>query len=151
MTILSLLLCIFFADIKYGIIPNTMVLLLFILVGLYHIHVFNVQVYMYTSYLLSGFSAFLFFLLLYFLTRGKGMGFGDIKLVFVLGFFLGYPRVIFALYIAFLTGALVSLILVLARKKKFKGGTVPFGPFLIIGTYISLFWGEILIRFFPYL
>jgi len=75
------------------------------------------------------------------LTKGRGMGFGDVKLAFLMGLILGFPKIIPALYFAFLTGALVSVILILAKKKKF-GQTIPFGPFLVGGTIFSLFYGN---------
>lgn len=72
------------------------------------------------------------------------MGFGDVKLAFFMGLLLGFPRIVVALYIAFLTGALVSLILILMRKKKLRGDTIAFGPFLIIGTILSLYFGDVI-------
>ena len=66
------------------------------------------------------------------------MGMGDVKFAFVMGLLLGSPGVIIALYIAFLTGAILSAILILSKRKKF-GQTVPFGPFLVVGTLIVLF------------
>ena len=79
-----------------------------------------------------------FFGALYLLTKGKGMGGGDVKYAFFMGLFLGYPGIIEGLYIAFLTGAFVSVMLILAGKKKF-GQTIAFGPFLIAGTIIAYF------------
>ena len=70
------------------------------------------------------------------------MGFGDVILVFYLGLVLGFPNIGITLYLAFLTGAVVSLILILTGKKKLKGGTVPFGPFLIVAALICFFWGQ---------
>ncbi len=93
------------------------------------------------SYLLSGLAAGLFFLALVLATRGQGMGMGDVKLAALMGFFLGYPKIIVALYLAFLTGALVGAILITLRKKKF-GQHIPFGPFLTTSTIIAIFWGE---------
>lgn len=80
------------------------------------------------------------------------MGFGDVKLSFLMGLVLGFPGVVIALYSAFLTGALASIILVVSGKKKIPGGTIPFGPFLVLGMFIALFLGnsiqEILKPFF---
>lgn len=73
------------------------------------------------------------------------MGFGDVVFAFLMGFVLGFPKIILALYIAFLSGAVISLLLIFTRKKKFKGGTIPFGPFLVLGTVISLLWGNVLV------
>lgn len=74
------------------------------------------------------------------------MGFGDVKFAFFMGLFLGFPKIIVAIYLAVLTGAMVSIILVIRKKKKFIGGTIAFGPFLALGTLISLFWGDIVIK-----
>ena len=73
------------------------------------------------------------------------MGFGDVKLAFLMGIILGPLKVILALYLAFLTGALTGVILILVKKKKF-GEHIPFGPFLVGSTIIALFWGEEIIE-----
>jgi leader peptidase (prepilin peptidase)/N-methyltransferase len=73
------------------------------------------------------------------------MGGGDIKLAFVLGLFLGFPNIIVALYLAFLTGAIGGIILILWKKKSPKKAILPFGPFLIIGTLVCLFWGNLVL------
>ena len=82
-----------------------------------------------------------FFLSLIILTRGKGMGGGDVKLGAFMGLMLGFPQALFALVLAFLTGAVFSIGLLLLGKKKF-GQTIPFGPFLVVGSLIILFWGK---------
>ena len=69
------------------------------------------------------------------------MGMGDVKLVALMGLVLGWPRLAVALYLAFLTGAALSVILILLGKKKF-GQVIPFGPFLTASTFITLLWGE---------
>lgn len=65
-----------------------------------------------------------------------------------MGLLLGFPNIVTAFYIAFLTGAFVSLILILWGKKKLKNGTIPFGPFLIFGTYVTLLYGDFITRYF---
>lgn len=145
--IISSLIVVFFTDLKYGIIPDK-ILYPAILISLVYI-ILNTK-YLILSHLLSAVGAFLFFLLLYLITRGKGMGFGDIKLSFLMGFILGLPAIIFALYIAFLTGAIVGVILVLWGKKKLKGA-IPFGPFLVLGTILSIFLEETLIKLLHWL
>ncbi len=136
--IVSSLIVIFFADLKYGIIPDKVVF-----PGIF---VNFLYLLLNTSYLLQNIMAatgvFLFFFLLYIITKGRGMGFGDVKLVFLLGLFLGWPYIIIALYFSFLTGAIFGCILILWRKKRLHGATLPFGPFLVLGTFVSLFWGE---------
>ena len=68
------------------------------------------------------------------------MGGGDVKLAFLVGLIVGWPNMIVAVVLAFLTGALVSVILMALGKTKF-GETIPFGPFLVVGTYAALLFG----------
>jgi leader peptidase (prepilin peptidase)/N-methyltransferase len=94
-------------------------------------------------------SAFLFlcFFVLHSLFRGRALGGGDVKLAFLVGLITGFPNMVVAVFSAFLTGALFSIILVMLKKKKF-GETVPFGPFLVAGTYIAIFWGSDIIEWY---
>lgn len=138
------LILIFFIDLRYGLIPFKIVLFALFVTFLWY--AFSLP----SGYLnpfLSGLGAFAFFLVLFLITKGKGMGFGDVTYVFFMGFVLGFPKIILALYIAFLTGAAVSVVLLILKQKKLHGGTVPFGPFLVLGTFISLFWGQPLLDF----
>ncbi len=89
----------------------------------------------------------LIFVLLIVVTKGRGMGWGDVKYVFLLGLALGFPDIIPAIFIAFLSGAVFSLFLILLRKKTF-GQTVPFGPFLSLGAIIALLFGTQIIRIY---
>lgn len=91
--------------------------------------------------LLSAFLAGGFFLTLVFFSRGKWMGIGDVKLAFLMGLFLGFPNLLVALFLAFLIGAIIGIGLIITGKKTLKS-EVPFGPFLISGTFLALFWGE---------
>jgi leader peptidase (prepilin peptidase)/N-methyltransferase len=92
-------------------------------------------------YLLSAVGAAGFLGLLYLITKGKGMGFGDVKLAAFMGLFLGYPKIIGAFYIAFIVGAVIGLILMIFKKANRKT-QIPFGPFLILGTTIAWWWGD---------
>ena len=75
------------------------------------------------------------------------MGGGDVKLGFLIGLITGFPNVVVAIFLSFLTGAIYSLILILLRRKRFKE-VVPFGPFLIFGCYLALFFGKIVINWY---
>lgn len=88
-----------------------------------------------------------FFYALILVTRGKGMGGGDVKLGAFIGLGLGFPNGILALALSFFLGALVSLALIFLGKKKF-GQTIPFGPFLVTGALIALFWGDKIINWY---
>lgn len=133
LVLVSALIVIFVTDLLYEIIPDEVV---------YSATVISLPYSLFTihSSLFTAIGASLFFLSLYLATSGRGMGLGDVKLAFLIGLVLGFPQTIIALYIAFLTGALVGVILVLSKKKKTKDH-VPLGPFLSAGTIVSLFWG----------
>ncbi len=83
----------------------------------------------------------LFFYILIVLTKGKGMGGGDLKLGVFLGLAFGFPYSLVVLMLSFLLGALFGLGLIILRLKKF-GQTIPFGPFLSLAGIITLFWGD---------
>ncbi|MBI2616824.1 prepilin peptidase [Candidatus Gottesmanbacteria bacterium] len=139
--LISCFIVIFVTDLKYTLIPDEVIILsgiaAFILIG------GSGDGRAIWENLVSGGIFSLIFFFLFFITRGKGMGFGDVKLSFVLGLILGLPRIIIAFYLSFLTGAIVSLILLLQGKKKLKS-TIPFGPFLVVGTVIAYVWGDTL-------
>ncbi|TSC87423.1 MAG: Uncharacterized protein G01um10147_600 [Microgenomates group bacterium Gr01-1014_7] len=82
-----------------------------------------------------------FFMALIIITRGKGMGGGDVKLGALMGLVLGFPNSILALMVAFLSGAIISLILIFGGKKHLKSA-IPFGPFLVFGSLVALFFGK---------
>lgn len=142
--IISSLIVVFFTDLKYGIIPFPIVLPAIIIVSIYLFLSPNPDT-LFTNFL-AALGAGSFFFLLFLLTRKRGIGFGDVVYALLMGLLLGFPKIILGLYIAFLTGAAVSLILVVAKQKKLHGGTVPFGPFLVFGTVVSLFWGDLIIN-----
>ena len=87
-----------------------------------------------------------FLLVLNLITKGKGMGMGDVKLAIFMGLFLGYPKIIVAFYVAFIVGAIYGLTLMVFKKAN-KKSQVPFGPFLILGILIVWFWGDQIIKF----
>lgn len=137
--IISSLLLIFFIDLKYGIIPFSIIFPAIIITFIFQAITTN-SLLPYT--ILSALGASFFFFLLFAFTKGRGMGFGDVVYAFFMGLLLGYPNIIVGLYISFLVGAAISLILIGLHKKKLRGSTVPFGPFLVFGTIASLFYGE---------
>ena|SRR3989339_170516 len=81
-----------------------------------------------------------------YLTKGRGMGEGDPYLAFLLGVLVGWPRTLVAALLAFVVGAIVGIILIGLGKKK-MGSTIPFGPFMVLGATLALWWGEAIIRF----
>lgn len=74
------------------------------------------------------------------LYRG-GMGWGDIKLAAFMGFAIGFPLVILAMFFAVIVGGIVAATLLLLKLKGRKD-TIPFGPYLCLAAMITLFWGN---------
>lgn len=89
------------------------------------------------------------FLLISVISKG-GMGGGDMKLVAALGLWFGWKELLLLLFIAFVVGAIVSVLLLLLRRKGRKDG-IPFGPFLASAAYlVSLFGTELLQWYFQF-
>jgi prepilin signal peptidase PulO-like enzyme (type II secretory pathway) len=140
LVIWSLLIVIFVYDLKHKIIPNSLV---YSFIGLSFIY----ALINYSSLLnfLSGIIFFIPFFLLWYLSDGKWIGLGDGKLAAGIGFLLGFSVGLFSLFIAFLIGAIFSLLFLLISRLKIKTSNitikseVPFAPFLIIGTFIGFF------------
>lgn len=155
--LIGALLVIFFTDLRFGIIPFKIVAFALFIVILWDLFLYFSSVTPFVTPQLgmqlnplnivaSAFGAGGFFLLLFIVTKGRGMGFGDVVYAFLMGVILGFPRVILGLYLAFVVGAIISLVLVAFKKKKFRGGTIPFGPFLVFGSLVSLLWGDMIIN-----
>jgi leader peptidase (prepilin peptidase)/N-methyltransferase len=83
----------------------------------------------------------LFFGLLVWATRGRGMGLGDVKLALALGFLYGWPDILFITVFAFVSGAVFGLWKISLGKGRLKSA-VPFGPFLALGCLIVMLWGN---------
>ena len=148
--IVSCLIVIFFADLRYGIIPDKILFPAILVTSIFYLFSSPVAPVIF-NHLSSAIGTFLFFLFIYLITKAKGMGFGDVKLAFVIGLILGFPGTILALYIAFLTGGFVGFILILWKKVRLNLA-VPFGPFLVVGTLISLFFADrIILKIIPLL
>lgn len=69
------------------------------------------------------------------------MGGGDVKLIFVLSIWLGYPQIIIALYMAFIFGGVFAMMYLLIKRRKYTA-KIAFAPFLVIGAVISFFVGS---------
>ena len=127
-------------DIKYGILSDKLVLFAAVITTLLYIQ----EPFVLLMHGLVGLACLAVLMGLFLFTKGKGIGLGDVKLSFVMGYLLGFPMILIAFYLAFLTGGLVAIILVLAKKRKLVGGTIAFGPFLLLGTYVSWLFGNFL-------
>lgn len=121
------------SDLKYTIIPDEYTLVLFISGLILNLHSL--------ANLLPGIIlSTATFYLLYRLSKGRALGYGDVKLVFACATILSLSSLFLGLYIGFLTGGIVSAILLLTRKKGLKS-QVALGPFLIFGLLSSVWMG----------
>ena len=138
LAMVSSLLVIFFADAKYHIIPDS-IQVVFFLSGLFLLIVRGLTPGMLVDHLIGAIVVMFPILFLFLLTSGKGMGFGDVKFAFSIGFFLGLLNGLIALYIAFVTGALFGIIAIISKRKQLKS-RIAFGPFLVLGFMSALFF-----------
>jgi leader peptidase (prepilin peptidase)/N-methyltransferase len=100
--------------------------------------------------LLGGGSLFLVATLYQWLFKREGMGGGDVKLLAMIGAFLGWKAVLLTILLSSFIGSIIGILLMIVKGKDFKYA-IPFGPFLSLGAVISLFYGENIIRWYLYL
>lgn len=137
--LISVVIVVAVVDIKFSLIPTTFVFIASFISLFYNFFSFSPSLF--AQHTAAAFLSALFFLIIVVATRGRGMGEGDIILGFLIGMVLGIKATLLSLFLAFLLGALVSLVLILFGYKKF-GQTIPFAPFLISGLLISLYWAK---------
>jgi len=149
--IASLLIILFVYDLRHYILPDKILLPAIGLVVLFRVFEFiklgnfeNLEPLI--NPLFAGILASAFFFALYYVSRGRAMGFGDVKLALFMGLFLSWPNILVALFVAFVTGAIIGVGLIALQKKGLKS-EVPFGPFLIAGTLFAFFFGDASIHF----
>ena len=92
------------------------------------------------NHLFAALLGMVIFGLIIFLSRGRAMGMGDLKLVGALGLIFGWPDILMIMALAFIIGAIVSVVFLIRKKKKMKD-MIPFGPFLVIGASLTFFLG----------
>ena len=139
---ISSLLVITFIDIDHKIIPD-IITLPGIPIGLLASFVLSAMTFISSlvGLLVGGVSLLLVAWVYSLITHKEGMGGGDIKLLGMIGAFLGWKGVIFTIFAASLTGTLVGIIVMLQKGKNLKFA-IPFGPFLSIGAMSYVFFGE---------
>jgi len=97
--------------------------------------------------LLGGGSLFLVATLYQWLFKREGMGGGDVKLLAMIGAFLGWKAVILTILLSSLIGSITGIIIMVLKGKNFRYA-IPFGPFLSLGAVIALFYGQDLIQWY---
>ncbi len=134
---IALLICVFFIDLEHYIIPDS------ILLGLFVLSVVKMIVLKEPDFwngIISTGLTFLFFYLIFILSKEK-FGGGDVKLFTILALFFGWPLINFLIVLASTSGILIGgffiLIGIITKKDP-----IPFGPFIVFSSIITLFYGE---------
>lgn len=140
---LSLFLVVFVTDLERGVIPNRMVfpgLLAALALASFWPGIGWARA------VLGGAAGFGILLAIY-LVSGKGIGAGDVKLAALVGAATGFPLVFLALAVAFLTGGIAAVALLISGRLK-RRDRMPFGPFLAPAALASLLWGGPVLRWY---
>lgn len=142
MILVPMLISAFIVDYKIQIIPNRLNLTMFE-VGLIFIFIFGVQNLAVAKDMLLGMlvggGIFLVITLIGGLIAGKeAMGLGDVKLMGALGTFFGVLNISMISALSFLIGAVISIILIITKKNR-DDGYIPFGPFIVLASFVAIF------------
>ncbi len=138
------LITIFFYDLEYKEIPDkfSITAIFIAIAGNIIMHTLSPL-----NMAIGGISIFLFFALQFLLSNGKWIGGGDLRLGMLIGVLLGWDKGLVALTIAYIIGAILSLILI-GMKKLNRKSQIPFGPFLITGTLVAFFFGQQILNWY---
>jgi leader peptidase (prepilin peptidase) / N-methyltransferase len=150
LALLYLLLAISLIDLEHRIVPNTLVGAGFLAAAILQIPSLAASVLSVPEVLITGRpigDALLgmlagggLLLLVFIISRG-GMGAGDVKLIAMIGFFVGLSGTAIVLLLAFLFGAVVGVTFMILGKLTRKDA-LPFAPYLALAAFIQVFWGE---------
>ncbi|OGE75461.1 MAG: hypothetical protein A3C85_03120 [Candidatus Doudnabacteria bacterium RIFCSPHIGHO2_02_FULL_48_21] len=138
------LIVIFVYDLKHYLILDKVVLPAAILAAAYQLIAGQLLNGFYGALILSG-----FFWILYLLSRGRAIGFGDVKLGVFLGLLVPFPQTIALFFLSYMSGAVVSIILMAIGVKSLKD-RLPFGTFLTFAAFVAMLWGEEFISWYFY-
>ncbi len=142
--IFSFLTAIFFYDLKYREIPDRISLPA---IGIALAGGLIFEFVSITSMIIGALAIFGFFLAQFVLSKGKWIGGGDLRLGALMGLMLGWQQGLIALIAAYLLGSLISVGL-LTQGSVNRKSAIPFGPFLVMGILISVFFGEIIMEWY---
>lgn len=79
--------------------------------------------------------------------KAEAMGMGDVKLMAVIGLFLGFKLTVLSMFLAFIIGSIVSVFLLIAKIKG-RRDHIPFGPFIVLGSTTAFLWGNEIIAWY---
>lgn len=88
-----------------------------------------------------------FFLIQILISKGKWVGAGDIRIGALIGAILGWQMTLIALILSYITGSIISIGLLMTKKKKIDQ-QIALGPFLVTGTFLTIFLGEKILNWY---
>jgi leader peptidase (prepilin peptidase) / N-methyltransferase len=97
--------------------------------------------------LIGGGSLFVVAIIYEKVTKREGMGMGDVKLLAMIGAWLGWEAVLFTIFLASLTGTIIGGIAMLVHKQG-RHYALPFGPFLAFAAIAYIFWGTAILDWY---
>lgn len=148
--ILASLICLGVYDLKWMILPNIILvpaIIMSIFELIFQIVIQKAPFSVATGPIIAAVFIAIIFSALAMLAGGKLMGFGDVKLVFLMGLVLGIKKLLLALFLAFNLAAIIGLGLILIRQKTRKDH-IPFGPFLTGATILAYLVGTPIISWY---
>lgn len=141
--IFCVLVLIFVIDLEHRFIPDDFVFLGILITIVYLLAIGSNSLF---PDILAGFISALLLMSVHLFTRGRGMGLGDVKFAVLGGMLAGIGLFLIWLFVSFLTGGIVGIILILGKKAGLKS-KIAFGPFLVIGLVVTILYGQVLLRF----
>ncbi len=146
----SALIIITFIDLKEQIIPDVISLPLLAIGFLFSIFIKNISPLNSLLGILSGGGTlFLIAIVGSYLFKKEAMGGGDIKLAAMIGAFLGWQLTLLSLFLGFFFGAIVGIVVLIKNKEKNeKSDSIPFGPFIALGSVLTLFFGKAILNWY---
>ncbi|HLR64023.1 MAG TPA: A24 family peptidase [Pseudogracilibacillus sp.] len=141
--LMSMLAIVFITDINYMLIPNRV--LYFFLPFFIVLRILSPLDPIYDA-LIGGIVGYFLIAIIIIISNG-GMGAGDMKLFGVLGIVLGWKLTLLTFFFATLFGAVVGIILRLTKKNN-KNEPIPFGPHIVLGTIVTYFYGDQIIKWY---
>lgn len=100
------------------------------------------------EYIIGAFVVSGLFLLIVIVTKGRGMGGGDVKLMAAAGLLLGWKHILLAMMIGCILGSIIHITRMALDKKKKKEHVLAFGPYLAMGIYITILFGNPIIQWY---
>ena len=142
-TMVSWLIIIFVYDLRHYLILDIVVIPAIVLALIFNFVLgFNILHLLLAALVGGG-----FFLFQFLISKGKWIGGGDIRLGVFMGVLLGWPHILTALFLAYILGSVISIIL-LTTNKKHLTDKVPFGTFLTLATIITMLYGDWLVAWY---